>query len=56
MIKQDKLGPTQNSAIYCITDNVWINTNPECRHYQAYLEWLAEVHTPQPADPIPTDS
>ena len=53
MSKQYKLGPTQDSAIYCITDNVWINTNPECRHYQAYLEWLAEGNTPQPADPIP---
>ena len=56
MIKQYKLGATENSAIYCITDNVWINTNPECRHYQAYLEWLAEGNTPLPADPIPEDS
>jgi hypothetical protein len=50
MSKQYKLGRTENSAIYCITNNVWINRNPESRHYREYLAWLAEGNTPQPAD------
>ena len=50
MTKQYKLGPTAESAVYCITDNVWIKTNPESRFYQEYLEWLAEGNEPLPAD------
>ena len=50
MTKQYKLGFDSDSAIYCITDNIWINKNPESRHYQAYLAWLAEGNEPLPAD------
>ena len=48
--KEYKLGADEDSAIYCITDNTWINTNPESTLYQEYLAWLAEGNEPLPAD------
>ena len=53
MNKQYKLGIAEDSAIYCITDNCWINKNSESSLYQEYLKWLEEGNTPLPADPIP---
>tara|TARA_Y100000385_G_scaffold288107_1_gene353888 strand:+ start:1342 stop:1503 length:162 start_codon:yes stop_codon:yes gene_type:complete len=50
MTKQYKLGIETDSAVYCITDNVWISHNPESSRYQEYLAWLAEGNEPLPAD------
>jgi len=32
------------------SDNAYIPTDPDNTDYQAYLKWLEEGNTPQPAD------
>ena len=33
-----------------LSDNTFIPMNPDNTDYQAYLKWVAEGNTPQPAD------
>ena len=33
-----------------IADNAFIPVNPDNTDYQAYLKWVAEGNTPEPAD------
>lgn len=44
---------TNNTSIIRIEDNAWIPNNQANTDYQAYLVWLSEGNTPDPADPIP---
>ncbi len=37
-------------AVLRLTDNAFIPFNPELSDYQAYLKWLEEGNTPEPAD------
>ena len=51
MYKQikDKDGIIPNT-IWRTTDNVFIPFDPANTDYQAYLKWLAEGNTPEPAE------
>jgi len=40
----------QQNAILRVTDNAFIPFDPANTDYQAYLKWVAEGNTPQPAD------
>jgi len=40
----------QQNAILRVTDNAFIPFDPDNTDYQAYLKWVAEGNTPQPAD------
>ena len=39
-----------SESINRIADNAFIPFDPANTDYQAYLEWLAEGNTPEPAD------
>ncbi len=40
----------QQNAILRVTDNAYIPFDPDNTDYQAYLKWVAEGNTPEPAD------
>ena len=37
-------------SIQRISDNTFMPLSPDNTDYQAYLEWIAQGNTPQPAD------
>jgi hypothetical protein len=52
MYKQTNLmfGQTETSCVIRTTDGAAIPFDPDNTDYQAYLKWLDEGNTPQPAD------
>ena len=40
-----------STSILRLTDNAFIPSDPANTDYQAYLTWLGEGNTPEPADP-----
>ena len=41
---------SQIQIVLRIADNTCIPANPDNTDYQAYLKWVAEGNTPEPAD------
>jgi len=50
MYKLLNQGTTGQQFVQRTTDNACIPFDPDNTDYQAYLKWLAEGNTPQPAD------
>lgn len=44
---------TQGTTIIRLADNAFIPNDPANTDYAAYLRWLEEGNTPEPADPLP---
>ena len=43
---------TEVTVIQRLSDGASIPMNPDNTDYQAYLKWVAEGNTPQPADEV----
>ena len=53
MYKLAQNDPLTNQPAQCVlrlSDNGWVPFDPANTDYQAYLAWLAEGNTPEPAD------
>jgi hypothetical protein len=43
---------TSDGCIWRVSDNAFIPFDPANTDYQAYLRWLEEGNTPEPADEV----
>lgn len=51
--RQMDAGVTESKGVLRIADNTFIPFDPANTDYQAYLKWLEEGNTPEPADEVP---
>ena len=49
-LNKPNLGETQPQSVVRLFDNASIPFDPANTDYQAYLKWVAEGNTPEPAD------
>ena len=50
MYKQVSLNGVIQNCVQRLSDNAFIPFDPANTDYQAYLKWVAEGNTPEPAD------
>ena len=50
LVKNDSITGKPSNIVIRIADNAFIPFNPDNADYQAYLKWVAEGNTPEPAD------
>jgi hypothetical protein len=44
---------TSSTAVICLSDNASIPLDKDNTDCLAYIQWLSEGNTPEPADPVP---
>jgi hypothetical protein len=47
---------TTSNVVIRMSDNAFIPFDPDNTDYQAYLAWVAEGNTPEPADEVTGDT
>jgi len=50
VLKTDGSNEQANNGVKRIIDGAWIPCDPANTDYQAYLKWVAEGNTPEPAE------